>query len=122
MTTRRQASRPAGQLTPVPVVLTDAATITTDASLGITFRATIAASRTLAAPTNPVDGQRAVWEITASGGAWTVTLTTGTAGAFKFGTDFTEIPVVASGTTTFIGAAYRAASARWHVIAVGSGH
>lgn len=122
MTTRRSASRPGGRLTPLPVALTDASVITTDASLGGTFRVTITANRTLAAPTNPDDGQRAVWEVAASGAAYTLTLTTGAAGAFKFGTDFTSIPTIAAGTTTFIGATYRTSSQRWHVLAVGSGH
>lgn len=122
MTARRRASRPAGRLVSVPVTLTDAPVIATDASLGVTFRVTISASRTLAAPTNPTDGQRAIWEVTAAGGAYVLSLATGAAGAFQFGTDVTAIPATASGTTTFIGAVYRSSSARWHVIAVGSGH
>lgn len=122
MTARRSASRPAGRLTPLPVNLTDASTITTDASQGTTFRVTIAASRTLAVPTNPEDGQRATWEVTASGGPWILTLTTGTTGAFKYGTDFTSIPSIVAGTTTFIGAVYRSSVQRWSVVAVTSGH
>ena len=105
-----------------PVVLTDAASIATDASSGQQFRVTITASRTLAAPTNPVDGQRALWQITATGGPWTLTLATGATGAFKYGTVITAVPAIAAGTTTFLGAIYRATSARWHVLAVSSGH
>lgn len=49
------------------VALTDAATITTDASLGYTFgatyRVTLGGNRTIANPTNMVDGQRIVYEL-----------------------------------------------------------
>lgn len=106
-----------------PVTLTDAATIATDASLGNVFRVTIAASRTLGTPTNPTDGQRARWEVTASGtGPWTLTLTTGAAGSFKFGTSPASLATIATGTTMFIEAFYRTASARWHVILASGGH
>lgn len=106
----------------LPVTLTDAATIATNAALSNYFRVTITSSRTLGIPTNPTDGQRVLWEVTASGGSRVLTLTTGSTGAFKFGTDFTVVPSIASGTTTFIGAVYRSTSSRWHVISVGSGH
>lgn len=105
-----------------PVTLTDATTIATDASTGTQFRVTMGADRTLGAPTNPTDGQKAMWEITASAANRTLTLATGTAGSFKYGTDITSIPAIVSGTTTFIGAIYRTSSARWHVLAVSSGH
>ena len=105
-----------------PAVLADAANIATNAAVGDYFRVTMAGNRTLDAPTNPSDGQRALWEITASGADLTLTLATGAAGAFKFGTNITTVPTIASGTTTFLGAVYRAASQRWHVLAVGSGH
>jgi hypothetical protein len=105
-----------------PVALTDAATIATDASLSTYFRVAVAGDRTLAAPTNPTDGQRVLWEITASGADRTLTLATGAAGAFKFSTSITSIPVITSGTTLFLGAVYRTASARWHVLAVSAGN
>lgn len=105
-----------------PVTLTYGATTNTDASQGSLFRVTLTGDTTLAAPTNPVDGQRVVWELTASGGARTVTLATGAAGAFKFGTSITALGVVASGTTTFLGALYRTSSTRWHVLAISEGH
>ena len=47
----------------VPVTLTDAATIATDASTGTWFRVTLAGNRTLGNPTNPTDGQMVVWEL-----------------------------------------------------------
>lgn len=47
-----------------PVALTDGATINTDASLGNTFKLTIAGTgRTLANPTNLVDGMQLTWRI-----------------------------------------------------------
>jgi predicted secreted protein len=108
--------------TATPVSLTYGATTNTDASQGALFRVTLTGDTTLAAPSNPVDGQRAVWELTASGGARTVTLATGATGAFKFGTSITALAAVASGTTTFLGALYRTSSARWHVLAISEGH
>jgi hypothetical protein len=105
-----------------PAVLADAASISTNAALGDYFRVTVAGNRTLDAPSNPTDGQRALWEVTASGADRTLTLATGAAGAFKFGTDITVVPTIVAGTTTFLGAVYRASSQRWHVLAVGSGH
>ncbi len=107
---------------PGPVTLTDGATINTDASLGNYFRVSISGARTFAAPTNPTDGQRAMWEITCTSSNRVVTMTTGTSGSFKFGSDFTNIPTVNLNTTTFIGAVYRSSSSRWHILSVGSGH
>jgi len=105
-----------------PVNLTDAATIATDASQGTTFRVTIAADRTLGAPTNPTDGQRGLWVITASGGNRTLTLATG-AGGFAFGTDITgPLTATVSGTTDYIGAVYVASANRWRVLAVAKGY
>jgi hypothetical protein len=105
-----------------PVTLVDAATVDTDASLSNYFRVTINGNRTLGVPTNPTDGQRGLWEITASGGNRVITPAIGTTGSFKFGSDFTTIPLVNSGTTTFIGAVYRASTTRWHILSIGSGH
>ena len=45
-----------------PVTLTYAATVTTNASLSNHFRITLTGALTLAAPTNPSDGQRVFWE------------------------------------------------------------
>lgn len=106
---------------PTPFALTDAATIATDVAGRNDFRVTITASRTLGTPTNPTDGQEVKWAVTASGGPWTLTLTTGAAGSFKFGTDITSIPSIAAGTTTYIGAKYNLPAQRWHVLAVSSG-
>lgn len=48
----------------LPVALTDAATIATDASLGASFSVTMAGSRTFSNPTNLQMGRTYRWEIT----------------------------------------------------------
>ena len=52
-----------GYLAPAVVTLTDAATITVDASLGNHMRVTLAGNRTLGNPTNSVDGQQLMFEV-----------------------------------------------------------
>ncbi|MGN7137224.1 hypothetical protein [Streptomyces pseudogriseolus] len=104
------------------ITLTDAATIATDASRGSHFKVTLTANRTLGVPTNPVDGQRVVWEVVASGGARTLTLATGVAGGFAFGTDITALSATTSGATDYIGAIYSATAQRWRVVAYAKGY
>lgn len=103
-----------------PVTLTDGATVNTDASQGTLFRLSMGGNRTLAAPSNPADGQRAIWAVTASGADRTLTLATGSAGAFALADDI-EITATASGTTDYIGAIYSSAAQRWHVVAYAKG-
>ena len=63
-----------GAVAPAVVVLTDAATIAVDASLGNDFRVTIAGSRTMGTPSNPVDGQKITFQVTqGTGGPFTIT-------------------------------------------------
>lgn len=99
-----------------PTTLTDAATIATDASLGKHFRVTMAADRTLGAPTNPTDAQRVLWELTASGAQRTITLTTGSSGAFELTAGISASTAIASGKTAFILAIYSSSRARWSVL------
>jgi hypothetical protein len=112
----------AGSAGTAPIVLTDGANIATDASLSDYFRVTIVGDRTLDAPTNPTDGQRVLWEITASGADRALTLATGSAGDFQYGTSIVSVPTIASGTTTFLGAVYSSVSDRWHVLALNTGN
>lgn len=49
---------------PKVVALTDATTIAVNAALGNDFRVTLTGNHTLGAPTNPADGQRAIFQIT----------------------------------------------------------
>jgi hypothetical protein len=57
-----------------PVTLTDAATVSIDASRGDYFRVRLLSSRTLAVPTNGADGQRLLVEALAAAGRRTLTL------------------------------------------------
>ncbi len=62
-----------GALAPAVVGLTDAATITVDASAGNDFRVTIAGNRTMGNPSNPTDGQKITFQVTqGSGGSFTL--------------------------------------------------
>ncbi|AYD81622.1 minor tail protein [Streptomyces phage Kromp] len=103
------------------ISLTDGATIATDASRGRHFKVTIAGNRTLSVPTNPVDGQRVIWEVVASGGARTLSLAGG-AGGFVFGSDITALSATVSGKTDYIGAVYSATANAWRVIAYTKGY
>lgn len=104
----------AGGKTLVPVALVDAATIATDAALGNIFDVTLAASRTLGAPTNPVNGQKCVWRFRQNGtGGWTLTLNA----AFRvFSGIAVELNTTAS-KTSIMGAIYNSADSTWDVVA-----
>jgi hypothetical protein len=103
---------------PVGIVdLVDGATIATDASSGKHFRVTIAGDRTLDVPTNPTDGMRRIWEVTASSSNRNLALATGTSGSFELTTNITSPITITSAKTLFIGAIYNASRARWTVLA-----
>lgn len=102
--------------TPKVQTLTYAATITPVATGAKTYRCTLTGNLTLNGPTSPVDGQQVIFELTASGAARTVTLTTG-AGGFKFGTDITALTAIASGTTDVFAATYNSGANVWRVMA-----
>jgi hypothetical protein len=102
--------------------LTDAATIAVNAALGNHFRVTTTANRALGTPTNPTDGQRIIVEHIASGGARTLSLTTGVAGSFQFASaGLTALTATASGTTDFIEFVYSATLQRWRIVSVSKG-
>jgi hypothetical protein len=100
--------------------LTDGATPALDASLGSIFTLSAEGNRTIAAPTNESDGKKIIIVHHASGGARTLSLTTG-AGGFLFGADLTEIGETESGKRDLIGAVYNLALDRWLVVAVVKG-
>lgn len=104
----------AGKVIHTPVNLTDAAPVTTDASLGTYFRVTFASSRTLANPTNPTDGQRVIWEITqGSGGSKILTLDT----KFLLGSDLTTAVLsTTAGKVDLLGAIYNSTLDKWLVV------
>lgn len=112
---------PAGAAYVAPVALVEAATIATDASAGNRFRVTLTADRILGAPSNPTDGALTTWEVTASGGARTLTLASG-AGGFAFGSDITAITATVSGKTDLIGCTYNATANRFLVLAYVKGY
>jgi len=105
---------------PSPVVLTDASTLATDASLGTHFRVTLGGNRTLGNPTNPTDGQKIMWEFIQDGtGSRTITL----ASAFAIGTDISSVTLTTlSGKRDFMGAVYNAVTSKWYVIAFIKGY
>lgn len=110
-------------IVPIPVPLTDAATIATDASLGNYFTVTLGGNRTLGAPTNPVNGMKAVWRFLQDGtGSRTLTLTTG-AGGFRLGTDITATTLTTTASKCdYLGAVYDSTADRWDVIAFVKGY
>lgn len=103
------------------VTLTDAATVSIDASAGKVFMLTTSGNRTLAAPTNPAAGQAIVVGHKASGADRTLSLTTGSAGAFRFGTDITALTATTSAKTDYLGFVYNSGDDRWDLIGVMKG-
>lgn len=104
----------------MPVALTDATTIAIDASLGNTFRVTLGGNRTLGNPTNPVDNQRIIIEVSqdATGSR---TLAYGT--SYAFGSDLTS-PVLTTfaSKTDMLGFVYNATAAKWRLAAISRGY
>lgn len=104
------------------VQLTDAATISTDASQGNIFTVTSSVDRTLGAPANPTNGQKCIWRWKNSSGAnRTLTLDTGT-GGFRFGSTISYTTATAPGKTDYIGAVYNSTDGYWDVIAYSKGY
>jgi acid phosphatase family membrane protein YuiD len=105
-----------------PVALSDVSTPALDASLGRIFTLTATGDRTIAVPTNQVDGK--VIEILhlASGGARTLALNSGTNG-FAFGSDITALTATASGKIDVIQCQYTTLGSlnKWIVVGVVKG-
>jgi hypothetical protein len=103
----------------VPVALTDATTIATDASLGNHFRVTLAGNRTLGNPTNPADGQRCIWELIQDAtGSRTITLGT----KFALGTSIAAVVLTTTASKRdFLGAVYNSTADKWFVTAFAKG-
>lgn len=107
-----------------PQTLTDGATINTDAALGDHFRVTLGGNRTLAAPSNPEDGKKILFEFIQDGtGSRTITLATGSSGTFLLGADIPSV-ILSTGANKrdFMGAIYISAISRWCVIAFIKGY
>lgn len=104
------------QMVPVaPVALADAATIATNAALSTHFRlGSMAADRTLGVPTNPIDGQRTLWELTADATDRTLTLTVDVTDGFERTTTAPNATLFIPATKTgFVAAIYSVARRRW---------
>lgn len=97
------------------VPLTDAATIATDVSIGSLFRVTLGGNRTLGNPTNPVDGQRVMWELIQDAtGSRTLALDT----KFVVSPDIGTITLSTTATRRdHLGAVYNATADKWDIIA-----
>ena len=79
-----------GWVAPAVVSLTDASTVTVNAALGNDFRLTmtsgVGSTRALGAPSNPVDGQKLILQVTQdSSGSQLLTYASGS-GGYEFGT------------------------------------
>jgi len=107
---------------PEAFALTDAPTITTDASVGKDplFYVTLGGNRLLAAPTNPQNGQKIIYRIRqdATGGR-TLTLDP----IFRFGEDVPLLVLsVNPNTTDYFGCIYNSIDNAWDVVAISRGH
>jgi hypothetical protein len=100
-----------GALAPAVVNLTDAATIAVNASLGNDFRVTIAGNRTMGTPTNPVNGQQILFQVTQGSGA-PFTLSWGN--GYEFSADLPQPTLsTTAGQTDLLGFVYNAAKGTW---------
>jgi hypothetical protein len=108
-----------GGWAPTVVQLTDGPTIAVDASAGNDFRVTMASSRTIADPSNSVDGQQIIFQITqGSAGSAAVTWDT----TYEFSTDLPQ-PTLSTtpGQTDLLGFIYNAAAGKWRLAAFVNG-
>lgn len=109
----------AGAIAPAVVRLTDAATITVDASAGNDFRVTIAGNRTMANPANAANGQQIIFQVTQGPGG-PFTLSWGNGYEFAPGLPQPALSTTA-GQTDLLGFVYNAAKGRWLLAAFVNG-
>lgn len=103
--------------------LTDQASIETDISLANEFRVTLGGNRTLAAPTNALDGKRVIWRFKQDAtGTRTITFATG-AGGFRFSDTIPSVTLsTAANKVDYMGAIYNETDDRWDVLAFAQGY
>jgi hypothetical protein len=108
-----------GALAPAVVMLTDAPTITVDASQGNDLRVTLAGNRTIGNPANPTDGQKIVFQVTqGSGGGFTLSYGSG----FEFSTGLPQPTLsTTAGDTDLLAFVYNAQLDRWLLAAFVAG-
>lgn len=93
--------------------LVDGASIAVDASKGNYATVSIAGNRTIAAPSNAVNGQFLIFEVTqGAGGSHTLAWTSG-AGGFSFGSGSAPTLSVTAAQTDLIGFRYSATVGKW---------
>lgn len=109
-----------GAFVPAVVLLSDAATILVNATLGNHFRVTLGGNRTLGNPTGAIDGQKLLFEIIQSGGGGnTLALDT----KFAFGTTITAFTMTSTASKRdFIGVVYNSTADKFYVIALAQGY
>lgn len=102
------------KVTSIPVTLTDAPVIVTDARVSNRFRVTIGGDRQLGNPTHPVnDGQQIVWEIVQDPtGGHVLTYDS----QFVFGDQVTGVISTGANTRSFLTAIYDSGSNKWYVV------
>lgn len=107
----------------VPVTLTDAATVATNAALGNYFRlSTATTGRIIGVPTNPTDGQTCMWELTnTSGGSITFAALPTTAGGFNMGPT-AAITATVTLKADIITATYNSVQGKWLVTSILKGY
>lgn len=100
-----------GALAPAVVYLTDAATIAVDASQGNDFRITLGGNRTVATPSNAVNGQQIIFQVTqGSGGPFTITWGAG----YEFSASLPQPALsTTAGQTDLLGFIYNATTGTW---------
>ena len=108
-----------GALTPAVAFLTDAPTIAVNASLGNDFRVTINGARTMGNPSNPVDGQQIIFQVTqGSGGSYAITW----GSSYEFSTGLPQPTLsTTAGQTDLLGFIYNAAKGSWLLAAFVNG-
>ena len=104
---------------PSVVFLVDAPTISVDASLGNDFRVTIAGNRTMGNPSNAVNGQQVIFQVTqGAGGSYAVTWSD----SYDFSTGL-PLPVLSTtaGETDLLGFIYNGVRGQWLLAAFVNG-
>jgi hypothetical protein len=104
-------------LAPNVTALTDGASIALNAALGNDFTVTLGGNRTMAAPSNPINGQKITVEVTQDGtGSRTLAWTTGT-GGYSFGSGSAPTLSTAANAVDLLAFRYSAkaggATGRW---------
>ena len=100
-----------------PLTLTDAATITVNAASGTHFRVTLGGNRTMGAPSNPIDGQRVLFEVIQDGtGGRTLAWASG-AGGYTFSSGL-PAPTITTGIAKrdFVLFVYNSTANTWYCL------